>query len=157
MGATRAASLLERLEGMHEAFAFPLIGALIAVPQLVVIYRPQPAYARRFSKPPGLERSSRPTRTPPPRGICVTPRALAAMLCARLYVSRRHVLYACADAVLVGSYNRRAHRAAPLLLSVRRRDRARAEPGRYPHLDRCEQSAPLFGRELARARRSSRA
>ena len=25
-------------------------------------------------------------------------------------------------------------------------------PGLHPHLDRCEQSAPLFGRELARAK-----
>ncbi|MBV9028670.1 MAG: hypothetical protein JO311_08640 [Candidatus Eremiobacteraeota bacterium] len=27
-----------------------------------------------------------------------------------------------------------------------------ASPGRHPHLDHCEQSAPLFGRELARAK-----
>lgn len=37
--------LCGRLEGMHEAFAFPLIGALIATPQLIVLDRPQPAYA----------------------------------------------------------------------------------------------------------------
>jgi hypothetical protein len=37
--------LCERLEGMHEAFAFPLIGALIATPRLIVLDRPQPAYA----------------------------------------------------------------------------------------------------------------
>ncbi len=33
---------------MHEAFAFPLIGALIAQPQLVVLDRPQAAYAQRI-------------------------------------------------------------------------------------------------------------
>lgn len=44
----RARLLYERLEGMHEAFAFPLIGALIAVPQLVVLDRPQPAYAAQI-------------------------------------------------------------------------------------------------------------
>ena len=30
--------------------------------------------------------------------------------------------------------------------------RSRKAPGLYQHLDRCEQSAPLFGRELARAK-----
>ncbi|MBV8724183.1 MAG: hypothetical protein JO078_02405 [Candidatus Eremiobacteraeota bacterium] len=30
-----------------------------------------------------------------------------------------------------------------------------ASPGRRPHLDHCEQSAPLFGRELARAKASA--
>lgn len=40
--------LRERLNGMHEAFAFPLIGALIAQPQLVVLDRPQAAYAQRI-------------------------------------------------------------------------------------------------------------
>ncbi|MGC9990859.1 MAG: hypothetical protein ABSD52_00505 [Candidatus Cybelea sp.] len=37
--------LCERLEGMHEAFSYPLIGALVASPQLIVLDRPQPAYA----------------------------------------------------------------------------------------------------------------
>lgn len=40
--------LLERLEDMHEAFAFPLAGAVIASPQLVVLDRPQPAYAQQI-------------------------------------------------------------------------------------------------------------
>ncbi|MGC1380204.1 MAG: hypothetical protein WA814_04190, partial [Candidatus Baltobacteraceae bacterium] len=44
----RAKALLEQLEGMHEAFAFPLIGALIATPQLVVLDRPAPAYAEQI-------------------------------------------------------------------------------------------------------------
>jgi hypothetical protein len=38
--------LRARLAGMHEAFAYPLIGALIGMPQLVVLDRPQPVYAR---------------------------------------------------------------------------------------------------------------
>lgn len=37
--------LLERLGTMHEAFAYPLVGALVASPRLVVLDRPQPAYA----------------------------------------------------------------------------------------------------------------
>jgi ABC-type taurine transport system ATPase subunit len=40
--------LLERLEGVHEAFAYPLAGALIAAPKLLVLDRPQPAYAERI-------------------------------------------------------------------------------------------------------------
>jgi hypothetical protein len=38
----------ERLEGMHEAFSYPLIGALVASPQLIVLDRPQPAYAAQI-------------------------------------------------------------------------------------------------------------
>jgi hypothetical protein len=38
--------LRARLSSMHEAFAYPLIGALIGMPQLVVLDRPQPVYAR---------------------------------------------------------------------------------------------------------------
>jgi hypothetical protein len=38
----------ERLEGMHEAFAYPLIGALVGSPQLIVLDRPQPAYAAQI-------------------------------------------------------------------------------------------------------------
>lgn len=41
----RAALLRERLAGVHEAFAFPVIGALIGMPQLLVLDRPQAAYA----------------------------------------------------------------------------------------------------------------
>ena len=37
--------ILERLQGVHEAFAFPLAGALITPATLVVLERPQPAYA----------------------------------------------------------------------------------------------------------------
>jgi hypothetical protein len=40
--------LLERLDGVHEAFAYPLAGALIVAPKLLVLDRPQPAYAERI-------------------------------------------------------------------------------------------------------------
>ncbi|MGA2758979.1 MAG: hypothetical protein ABSF08_01500 [Candidatus Cybelea sp.] len=43
-----ARRLSERLEGMHEAFSYPLIGALVASPQLIVLDRPQPAYAAQI-------------------------------------------------------------------------------------------------------------
>lgn len=34
--------LLERLSDMHEAFAYPLVGALVANPAMLVLDRPQP-------------------------------------------------------------------------------------------------------------------
>jgi ABC-type taurine transport system ATPase subunit len=40
--------LRERLDDVHEAFAYPLIGALIAEPKLVVLDRPQAAYASQI-------------------------------------------------------------------------------------------------------------
>jgi hypothetical protein len=46
--AARARELLTQLDGMHEALAYPLIGALIAAPQLLVMDRPPPAYARQI-------------------------------------------------------------------------------------------------------------
>ncbi|HVS46363.1 MAG TPA: hypothetical protein VMS32_06820 [Verrucomicrobiae bacterium] len=41
---TRARAILERLDGLHEAFAYPLAGALIGSPKLLVLDRPQAAY-----------------------------------------------------------------------------------------------------------------
>ena len=43
-----ACLLLERLDGVHEAFAYPLVGALIANPKLLVLDRPAAAYAAQF-------------------------------------------------------------------------------------------------------------
>jgi hypothetical protein len=40
-----AALIRGRLRGMHEAFAYPLIGALIGLPRLIVLDRPQAVYA----------------------------------------------------------------------------------------------------------------
>jgi hypothetical protein len=39
--------LRKRLAGIHEAFAYPVIGALLGMPRLVVLDRPPPAYARQ--------------------------------------------------------------------------------------------------------------
>ena len=41
-----AASLMARLPGMHEAFAYPLVGALLGHPQLLVLDRPSVAFAQ---------------------------------------------------------------------------------------------------------------
>jgi hypothetical protein len=43
-----AAGLRERLADMHEAFAYPLIGALIGLPKLVVLDRPALAHATQI-------------------------------------------------------------------------------------------------------------
>jgi ABC-type multidrug transport system ATPase subunit len=37
-----ARRLLERLDGLHEAFAYPVVAALLPSPQLLVLDRPQP-------------------------------------------------------------------------------------------------------------------
>jgi ABC-type Na+ transport system ATPase subunit NatA len=42
------ARLRRQLAGMHEALAYPLIGALIGSPKLLVLDRPQPVYARQI-------------------------------------------------------------------------------------------------------------
>lgn len=41
----RARALLAQLDGVHEAFAYPLVGALLSEPRLLVLDRPQAAYA----------------------------------------------------------------------------------------------------------------
>lgn len=45
----RAHLLLDRLEGVHEAFAYPLVGALLAQPRLLILDRPQAAYAQQIA------------------------------------------------------------------------------------------------------------
>lgn len=44
----RARALLEQLDGVHEAFAYPLVGALLAEPRLLVLDRPQAVYAQQI-------------------------------------------------------------------------------------------------------------
>jgi ABC-type Na+ transport system ATPase subunit NatA len=44
----QAKLLVERLDGIHEAFAYPLAGALVAAPKLIVLDRPQAAHARQI-------------------------------------------------------------------------------------------------------------
>lgn len=41
----RGRHILEKLEGVHESYAYPLAGALIAQPALLVLDRPQALYA----------------------------------------------------------------------------------------------------------------
>jgi hypothetical protein len=83
----------------------------------------------------------------------MTSRALAGILEARLYVSRRLVAYSCAFVVLIALLQP-VGTLAPLLCCtlfgiVIALDQS---VGRHFHLDRCEAGAPLFGRELARAK-----
>lgn len=40
--------ILERLDGLHEAFAYAIAGALLAAPSVLVLDRPQLAYARQI-------------------------------------------------------------------------------------------------------------
>jgi ABC-type Na+ transport system ATPase subunit NatA len=44
----RARHILSGLDGIHESFAYPLAGALIAQPRLLVLDRPQAVYARQI-------------------------------------------------------------------------------------------------------------
>lgn len=48
-----AAALLDRLSALHEAFAYPIVAALIASPELLVLDRPQPRYASDVLKAAG--------------------------------------------------------------------------------------------------------
>lgn len=83
----------------------------------------------------------------------MTARALTAVLRARLYAQRRIVFYSCAAAFVAGFVQPLGYPAPLLLCSLLGIAMALAQsPGLHPHLDRCEQSAPLFGRELARAK-----
>jgi hypothetical protein len=80
-------------------------------------------------------------------------RALTAVVAARLYVQRRIVLYSFVAALIVGSLQPQGAVGPILFCSLLGIIAALAQsPGRSPHLDRCEQSAPLYGRELARAK-----
>jgi hypothetical protein len=83
----------------------------------------------------------------------VTARTAVAVLRARLYAQRRIVFYACVAAFVAG-FVQPSGLAAPLFLcSLLGITTALAQsPGLYPHLDSVEQSAPLFGRHLARAK-----
>jgi len=63
------------------------------------------------------------------------------------------VLYACAAAIVAGLLQPHGSIGPMLLGSLLGIAVALAQsPGRQPYLDRCEQGAPLFGRELARAK-----
>lgn len=83
----------------------------------------------------------------------MTARVAIAVLRARLYAQRRVVFYACVAAFVAG-FVQPDGLAAPLFLcALLGITTALAQsPGLHPHLDSCEQSAPLFGRHLARAK-----
>lgn len=49
----RARALLERLDGVHEAFAYPLVGALLSDPALLVLDRPGVVYAAQIYRVAG--------------------------------------------------------------------------------------------------------
>lgn len=80
-------------------------------------------------------------------------RAFVAVLQARLYTQRRIVFYSCAAAFVAGLFQPAGFAAPLFLCSLLGIALALAQsPGLHRHLDRCEQSAPLYGRELARAK-----
>ncbi|HKE37897.1 MAG TPA: hypothetical protein VKB39_10705 [Candidatus Baltobacteraceae bacterium] len=83
----------------------------------------------------------------------MTGRASIAIVAARLLVERRMILYACALSAVAGLA--RPHELAVTVFFCSALGVVAAllqTPGRYPDLDVCEQSAPLFGRQLARAK-----
>lgn len=49
----RARALLALLDGVHEQFAYPLAGALLAAPRLLVLDRPQAVYAAQIHRAAG--------------------------------------------------------------------------------------------------------
>lgn len=49
----RAKELLARLDGLHEAFAYPIVGALVPAPQLLVLDRPQPTFVAQILEAAG--------------------------------------------------------------------------------------------------------
>ncbi|MBV9718913.1 MAG: hypothetical protein JOZ77_06315 [Candidatus Eremiobacteraeota bacterium] len=80
-------------------------------------------------------------------------RPLLGVLQARLFAQRRIVFYSCAAAFVAGLCQPTGIAAPLFLCSLLGIALALAQsPGLHPHLDYCEQSAPLFGRELARAK-----
>jgi hypothetical protein len=83
----------------------------------------------------------------------VIPQSYRAIAATRLLAERRTIVYAFAAAVVV-AFVQPSGLAAPLffcgLLGVA--VALTQGPGRHRHLDLCEESAPLYGRELARAK-----
>jgi hypothetical protein len=78
---------------------------------------------------------------------------LLAIVAARLYDQRRFIAFACVAALAVGLLAPEGAVGPVVFCSLLGIAIALAQiPGRAEHLDRCEQSAPLFGRELARAK-----
>jgi hypothetical protein len=83
----------------------------------------------------------------------MTRRAFAAVFEARIFSQRHTLVYGLVAAGLVGAVQPRGLAAPAFFCSLAGIVAALQQgPGRFPHVDLCEQSAPLFGRELARAK-----
>lgn len=83
----------------------------------------------------------------------MTARAFRAIVGARLVLERRTIVYACAAAAVVGFLQPRGLAGPLFFCSLIGITIALVQtPGRFPHLDVCEFAAPLFGRELGRAK-----
>ncbi len=143
---------------MHEALAYPLIGAFVAAPQLLVMDRPPPVYARQiFAVTSGTALLTTHADAAGEARVSVVSSTVGrpsfALLQARLYVARRFVFYACVGAAVAAFL---APAGVPFRLFVCGAlgivAALEQTPGTTRHLDRCEQSAPLFGRQLARAK-----
>ena len=151
---TRRAFAL-RLAGVHEAFGYPLIGALIGEPKLLVLDRPQIVYARRFSTSSKVARCSRRTRMPPRR----EPSRNGARTCRlRARGSTRSGASSsipCAAAFVAARPTGRFCGAALSLLAARHRDGTDAKP-RTPSVPRPVRTECAALRTPARARKSLR-
>lgn len=80
-------------------------------------------------------------------------RATLAILEMRLRTERRTLAFTCATAAVAGFIAPHGLAGPVFFCSVLGIIVALVQsPGRFPHLDLCEQGAPLFGRQLARAR-----
>jgi hypothetical protein len=80
-------------------------------------------------------------------------RALIAIVRARLFAERRAIIFGYAAAILVGALQPHGAAGPVLFCSLVGIANALLQgPGRHRYLDLCEQSAPLFGREMARAK-----
>jgi hypothetical protein len=83
----------------------------------------------------------------------VSGRATLAIIDARVRAERRTLVYACASAAVVGFVAPLGMAGPVFFCSLLGIVIALVQtPGRFPHLDLCEQGAPLYGRQLARAK-----
>lgn len=83
----------------------------------------------------------------------MTQQALRAIVGARLRAERRTLVFACASAAIVGYFATPSLAGPMFFCSMIGIAIALLQgPGRHAHLDTSERSAPLFGRELARAK-----
>jgi hypothetical protein len=83
----------------------------------------------------------------------MTSQALRAIVGARLRAERRTLVFACASAAIVGYFATQSLAGPMFFCSTIGIAIALLQgPGRHAYLDTNERSAPLFGRELARAK-----